>query len=467
MLICACAVFAFGTTISARAEGKSVGEVTLTMDKGADVRLVNGNGMRFCCTISTADYDALTEQYGEGNFSFGIFLMPKGYETNIGAINYDNTFGESPLYIWGDGAISAVVDGKYRILHMETLPVENGDVYKMYGSVINMLDANVGLDYVACAYVKAGAEVKFADTTARSIVEVALRALNSGDYDAMATEKAVLNGYVETFTDNYKAANGGEEPAFDYTVRYVADGVSVGTTVVEDVEMNSGVTTRITAPSGYALNRSSIISGYVYAKDVSVDVEVISATAISSESDLHNKYLKESNLNYSIEDDIDCTTATSITHNSWITADGIIDGKGHIITDPVIDDDITSYGLVGARFGNGLESPAAIRDLAVVNLTNSYRNYLSYETNCGRIENCYFSGSCKYHDIFEYIYGGGVTLKNVILDCYCSVDGYALGIAGESGAANVVYDNVIQLYDATGLHPGSTYGGTLMTYEEF
>ncbi|MBO4594147.1 MAG: hypothetical protein J5697_00425 [Clostridia bacterium] len=185
--------------------------------------------------------------------------------------------------------------------------------------------------------------------------------------------------------------------------------------------------------------------------------------SLANESDLNGKFLKDSDESYVLTSDIYCETGTSITYSAP-TFNGILYGNGHIIKNPVIDDDITSYGILGHAINGG-----KVKDIAVVNATNSYRNYFSYDGYSGIIENSYFSGTCAYHDLFEYVYGW-VTLKNVILDCYCGADGYALGKAGGGSVYSdrVHYDNVITLdKNGKGAHSDSEYGGTLMTYDYF
>ena len=455
---CVFATLAFGAQNSVHAtDTKTLDDVTFVMIDGASVRLKDGSyGMRFAGAITYADYDGLVENYGEENIDCGMFIMPVSYIDKVGELNYDNTFGESAKFIWGDKATSVKVDGKYRIIHMETLAVATGydpyigaQVYKIQGSVHGVLDQNLARDYTACAYIKAGGEYKFATgTPSRSMVEVALRAINSGDYDdtenpAIVADRAVLDGYVSAF----KTYIDDDNPTFSYTINYVDEGGTIVDSDVLGINLNTAIDRTLTAPSGYALDESCRLQEHVYASDKTINVKVKSATVLTDASTLHNSFAPGDNSNsYAVEDDIIITdpsitgSSTIYYHNYGSHFTGVLDGKGHIIKDAIIDDDITSYGFLSAA-----ATGSTIRDIAIVNFTGSYRNFITYTATDFTIENAYLSGSCKYHDYFEEV-RGGVEFNYVILNAYCT-DGKALGKAGYSAAdaERVSYNNVIKL----------------------
>lgn len=175
---------------------------------------------------------------------------------------------------------------------------------------------------------------------------------------------------------------------------------------------------------------------------------------LTSAYDMTYVYTTNTSSEFVLQNDIDGGTVSG-----GGTFEGTLDGGGHVLGNVI---DAGEWGIMGFAADG-----ATLKDIAIVNLTDSNANLLSYSANDVTVTNAYIGGTCYYHDIFEEV-KGTVTLKNVILDCYCVRDGYALGKAGESGADKVIYENVITLdKNDKGAHAGSEYGGTLMTYDEF
>ena len=277
--------FSVGRLAYGEVVAKTLDQVTFTMVEGAEVRLDDKNGMRFAGILSADDYEGL--KVGYETLEFGVFIMPEAYKTRIAALNKETTFGENPRYIWGEDILTPVRDGKYRIIHMETLPYKyDGESYRIYGSVHNVLSENLALNYTACAYIKAtdrNSDVfyKFATDleNPRSMIEIAMRAINSGDYDdtsdeTVVSQRAVLDKYITDYVDYYTEEHG-EAPSYSYTVNYYVYGNATPVRT-ENVAaaMNTAVNITPGVPRGYILDdeHQSVTSGHIYASNINLTV---------------------------------------------------------------------------------------------------------------------------------------------------------------------------------------------------
>ncbi len=195
-LIACCGIFVLTTnTVNAAAP------TTFKMQDGAYVRVSNDyadNGIRFIAEIEKTEYEGL-----EGEKTAGVFIMPKHYLTAKGMLNEANTFGASSVYTW-EGKSATPETGKTTIIHMNSQPVLNGEVYEIKGSVVNLKEANLNLDYVGQAYIKAGDTYYFAETeqtsleaNGRSIVSMSQSALIKGGLGT--TETTNLQGYLSKY----------------------------------------------------------------------------------------------------------------------------------------------------------------------------------------------------------------------------------------------------------------------------
>ena len=140
----------------------------LKMDVGASVRIgVAGEestaencGIRFSFSLSEASYTALTAKYTD--LKYGIFVAPSNYNDETHRIDSESNL--STYYYWkvgeADGKIvydKTDISGKKRIICLEGNEMKIGGTdgnYRFYGSVVNMLAANVSRDYVGIGYIK-------------------------------------------------------------------------------------------------------------------------------------------------------------------------------------------------------------------------------------------------------------------------------------------------------------------------
>ena len=287
------ALFAFSGIcgfVNAKADAtpKSLADISFVMEESAVARVDGNNGLKFSAKLSSSDYEGILANYK--TIKYGMFVMPEYYVEEVGELNEENTFGSSAKYVWGNSyANQTVVNGKYRIIHMESAAVKSGTKYVIKGSVKDFLAENLATDYVACAYIKATTnnnqtEYKFADLSnfdPTSMLEVAFKALNSGNYDAAnkAAEKAILEGYKTAYI-----AELGSTPSYSYTVNYVAGNEIIDTVTVGDIAMNTPVSITAEAPEGYIVAGETNISAHVYASDIVINV----ALGTFIEGDLYN-----------------------------------------------------------------------------------------------------------------------------------------------------------------------------------
>lgn len=492
-LVCAITMMGFGIGNIARAddaEPLNLGDAEFAMVDGVELKFKTGaDGVRFKGKLSKEDYDGLLAKYAK--VEFGMFIMPEAY-LELGEINEYNTFGGGKFDVnadyGGDATVGTGLAKKYRIIHMnvqETIDAENEEVF-VQGSVHSIKSENLAINYTASAYIKATDEAgkvsyKFATEVKNtgSVVDMALRAIDSGDYDDSAAKKAVLDGYVNNFKSYYKSTHNNTDPTFSYTLQYVVTGGNGTPVAIENAvagnAMDSDLTITPTAPEGYILDTRAEYwkTAHIYASDITIDVNV--NILLDSKDDIDNLYEPSNLKGYYLTSDI-------IGGHMGGTGqfNGIIDGQGHVVRD-VTDDG--GWGILGFQaFGHtyipisgydpGFPYPMTVKDVAFVNVSGSAKNMLSYHAYSVEIDNVFISGTCYYHDIFEYAYGDEtlqVKLNNVILDCYCIRDKYPLGKTGEEGSNNVIYNNVIQLDKyGVGLHGGSSYDGAeVLTYDEF
>lgn len=258
-----------GATFIAGADAvtpKSVSQIEFVMKEGASIRL-DDNGIRFSATMSEEDYLAINANTAYKSIEYGFFIMPMYYQTKIGELNYENCFGANAKF-FTDEADRA--EGKYKILGAEGCKIfDNGSEYQVNGSVINMKDQNLATKYVGVLYVKAttnadSVEYKFAkDGAPRSMVEVALRAIDAGQ---MTEQESELNAYAQRYLTYYAAQNAGAVPSYTYKLDTYLDGELAEQTKFESIALGTAVSTTLPDRVGYVKDEeNSILSGRVYA----------------------------------------------------------------------------------------------------------------------------------------------------------------------------------------------------------
>ncbi len=181
-----------------KAYADDVTVTTFKMISGATVRAGgkqdDKNGITFAGEISIAEYEALSSP------TAGMFFMPYDYVNRFGALNEQNCFSATPVYTWktadnsyynGDPRATATDETKpVSVLHVDCVPFRASSemsadtVYRVQGSVVDILDKNLGLKYIGIAYIKAGDQYFFTQTdnnNSRSVVSVAQDVIVEGD----------------------------------------------------------------------------------------------------------------------------------------------------------------------------------------------------------------------------------------------------------------------------------------------
>ena len=268
-------------------------QIKFEMVDGAQIRLDGEKGLRFAAKMSKKDYENITSAYE--SLEYGVFIMPNYYVSKYGALTKENTIDHN-LYVWNTENktyySTSVLEGgktKYRIIHMESMadidPQMDG--YVVRGSVQNILDENMAIDYTARAYIKATnaqgeVEYKFADEHkgARSFVEVAFRVLNKEIYndenDPNREIRNELDSLVANFEDYYSNST------ISYTVNYVDYNTSeiVGTKTETGVELNTPIVYDDVSVSYYRIDQTKLpdeVDARVYAPNETLIVYVYGA----------------------------------------------------------------------------------------------------------------------------------------------------------------------------------------------
>lgn len=248
LTICLGLTFGSKTTASAKSPYPS-----FKMEVGASIRLKDTyekNGMRFTATVNKAEFDAYN---GENTATAGFFIMPYYYIDKFGALTSENCFGESAVYTW-EGKTGS---GTHAIIHVEDVAIylaeETDEFYTLNGSVVNMRDENLNVDYVGVAYILIDGDYVFAQSNveknARSVVTVAQKALTDVTTIYEQEEQDAMKFYFTKYLTKYNADNG-ENPKFDvatnvyvntYENGYVKNNALSTTTSVELTQVSDFV----------------------------------------------------------------------------------------------------------------------------------------------------------------------------------------------------------------------------------
>lgn len=196
------------------------------MKEGASVRVpsdeTQDNGIRFTAKIDAETVDKLKE---DGTpYVAGTFILPEFYYSE-NPIN-ETTLSEKYYWKTEGGYSTDNTAGKREILNVLAAPYKEqaGDAfYTLNGSVLNIKDENLALEYIGVAYLKTeDAEGKesytFAETTsdnARRPIDIAEMALDANEFTG-ATATALKEEYIDRYVETYQNANGGEYPAVTY-----------------------------------------------------------------------------------------------------------------------------------------------------------------------------------------------------------------------------------------------------------
>ncbi len=226
-ILCAFAAVCLGSGIAAT-HNESVDAaaasktVEFSMIKGASIRLrSNSNGMRFSAAIPQASYEAIESK----TVSYGMLIMPEDYVTTYGELTVENVFGSNAIYDWKvegeeySGTKTRIINITYEDLG----EVIDGE-YIIRGSITNVLDANLGRDFVARAYINNNGTYTMANYAdghiihnTRSMLDVAESALS--DTSAQAISDGAKNVVKAEYMNTYE-----EVSTYDEFIAMKSDG---------------------------------------------------------------------------------------------------------------------------------------------------------------------------------------------------------------------------------------------------
>lgn len=164
-------------------------EHTFFADNGAFIRLNEGStGIRFTATL--ASYDEQAE--------YGFVIAPRAA---LDKLEVTENFASALITEYGTGD-----NGVIKLASAVTL---NGGLYKIKGSIANIKDKNIKLDFVGIPYkykneVYTDAYISSLDNVTRNVAEVAAAAYNDAIYNSAydTNEKAIIKGFIDTSVDN-------------------------------------------------------------------------------------------------------------------------------------------------------------------------------------------------------------------------------------------------------------------------
>lgn len=197
-------------------------EAPLTLDmkavEGASVRIGGVAGIRFQTMINKAELDALVEEKGASNVEIGTLITPTQYVQGAGAF----TMAALDAYVANKGYENAAyVKVKATYANpFDTETVDGTEYYVYAGSLENILDANVMLEFSGIGYVKVGDEVVYAEynefNSSRTVGYVAYRAYLANDENLGTDGKSLIDKFANKFLS---AKLGADAPEIS-TIRY-------------------------------------------------------------------------------------------------------------------------------------------------------------------------------------------------------------------------------------------------------
>ncbi len=156
------------------------------MNEGASVRLNEGTGnagLRFSARMSAYDDDA----------SYGFVIAPREYFEE-----YDGNYAQNLIANSGN---KAIIDLRCKLL--DGAVRKNGSFYEIQGSISMIKYANMNREFTGLAYmlkdgVYTDAEFNSLDDITRSVLDVALKANASGDFDGAdnAEDLAIIKSFI-------------------------------------------------------------------------------------------------------------------------------------------------------------------------------------------------------------------------------------------------------------------------------
>ncbi|MBQ2661302.1 MAG: hypothetical protein IJF80_01460 [Clostridia bacterium] len=190
------ALFKAGSDFSGTANDLKEAEpvyITLSMEKGAAVKLSSPTGLRFTSKINLEEYEALLAVSGSSNFSVGTFIVPTDIVEEAGSFTIEE-IDSSDDYV-----------KVHRSNWYNETPDEEG--FCTYTGVIwNIAKQNYNREFSAVAYVKviyANGETAYfysdynAEDNSRSVAEVAYAAYTDTDFEYTDLQKTELKRFLD------------------------------------------------------------------------------------------------------------------------------------------------------------------------------------------------------------------------------------------------------------------------------
>lgn len=186
--------------------------------EGASVRIGEVAGIRFQTMINKAGLDALVAEKGVSNVEIGTLITPTQYVQGAGAF----TMAALDAYVANKGYENAAyVKVKATYANpFDTETVDGTEYYVYAGSLENILDDNVMLDFSGIGYVKVGDEVVYAEynefNSSRTVGYVAYRAYLANDKNLGTDGKSLIDDFANKFLSTKLGADAPEIS----TIRY-------------------------------------------------------------------------------------------------------------------------------------------------------------------------------------------------------------------------------------------------------
>ena len=169
--------------------------------EGASVRIGEVAGIRFQTMINKAELDAIVEKNGASNVEIGTLITPTQYVKGAGAFTMEALDAYKAVKGFENAAYVKVKATYAKPFGTET--VDGTEYYVYAGSLENILDANVMLDFSGIGYVKVGDEIVYAEynefNSSRTVGYVAYRAYLDKDSGLDSDDKTLIDNFANKF----------------------------------------------------------------------------------------------------------------------------------------------------------------------------------------------------------------------------------------------------------------------------
>ena len=177
-------------------------ETPLTLDmkavEGASVRIGDVAGIRFQTMINKVELDALVAENGASSVEIGTLITPTQYVKGAGAFTMEALDAYKELKGFENVAYVKVLAS-----YANPFKTTEDGYYIYAGSLENILDENVMLDFSGIGYVKVGDEIVYAEynefNSSRTVGYVAYRAYLDKDSGLDSDDKTLIDDFANAF----------------------------------------------------------------------------------------------------------------------------------------------------------------------------------------------------------------------------------------------------------------------------